>query len=333
MVSLEAATVIRVNKLTKVFGTKTAVDQVSFSVKRGQVLGFLGPNGAGKSTTMRMITGFLPPTSGSVTIDGLSVASKPVEARKKLGYLPENAPVYPDMTVESFLSFCAEARGYNGGLKKERVRAAIDKCFLETVVHQRIGTLSKGYRQRVCFAQSILHDPPYLIMDEPTDGLDPNQKHEVRQMIRRMSRDKAILLSTHILDEVDAVCHRALIIANGRLIADDTPEGLRRRSASYGTIVLVVKNGVTDSLKKRFESLEEVKKVDILSETGSEVTLRLVPAARQPASAARILAQLEQEQDLISFAVDRGRLDDVFRTLTGADSGALGVDRFAATTS
>ncbi len=315
---------IKVDRLTKVFGTTTAVDRVSFTVKRGEVLGFLGPNGAGKSTTMRMITGFFPPTSGSVTIDGLPLADRPVEVRRKLGYLPENAPVYPDMTVEAFLAFCAEARGYSGSPKKQRVKSAIAKCFLDSVVHQRIGTLSKGYRQRVCFAQSILHDPPYLIMDEPTDGLDPNQKHEVRQMIRRMSRDKAILLSTHILDEVDAVCHRALIIAGGRLIADDTPEGLRRRSASYGTVTLVLKNGLTDKLKKRFEALDGVKQVEVINETGPEVTLRLVPAARQPASAARILAQLDRERDLVSFAVDRGRLDDVFRTLTGGSSEITG---------
>ncbi len=312
---------IRVDELTKTFGSKTAVDKVSFTVKRGEVLGFLGPNGAGKSTTMRMITGFLRPTSGSISIDGLLLAEKPVEVRRRLGYLPENAPVYPDMTVEGFLAFCAEARGYRGKSKKLKIGAAIEQCFLAPVVHQRIGTLSKGYRQRVCFAQSILHDPPYLVMDEPTDGLDPNQKHEVREMIRRMSRDKAILLSTHILDEVDAVCQRALIIANGRLIADDTPEGLRRRSSSYGTITLVLGNAVTDRLKKRFEALEEVKEVQVVSQTEAEVILRLIPARREPASAARILSQLEAEQDLLSFAVDRGRLDEIFRSLTGGSNG------------
>ncbi len=200
---------IKVQDLTKTFGTKRAVDGISFSVERGQVLGFLGPNGAGKSTTMRMITGFIPPTSGSVSVGGFDMVENPIPAKKLIGYLPENAPAYTDMTVHGFLNFAAEMRGMRGEAKTRAVGRAVEMCFLESVLHQSVDTLSKGYRHRTCFAQSIIHDPDVLVLDEPTDGLDPNQKHEVRQLIRRMGEKKAIIFSTHILEEVDAVCSRA----------------------------------------------------------------------------------------------------------------------------
>ncbi len=308
---------IEAENLTKIFGRQKAVDNISFRVNRGEVLGFLGPNGAGKSTTMRMLTGFIPPSMGTVKIGGLSMADNPVGARSLVGYLPENAPVYPDMTVEGFLNFCAEARGHTKSLKKLMVNKAIDKCFLSTVVHQSINTLSKGFKQRVCFAQSILHDPPYLVLDEPTDGLDPNQKHEVREMIRQMSSQKAILLSTHILEEAEAVCDRAIIINKGELIADDTPEGLRRRSKSYGAVTMVFKNRFSSELQRRFEALDGVKEVEIISQTTSETTVRLIPEEHKaPALAANILSQVEGESDLLSFFIDRGRLEEVFRSLT-----------------
>ena len=217
---------IEAKNLTKYFGQTLAVDQVSFKVEKGEVLGFLGPNAAGKSTTMRMtltrftfattmrmITGFLHPSSGTALIGGHDVTQDPLKAQKMLGYLPENAPVYQDMTVDGFLGFIAEIRGLSGRAKNRRIGETLERCFLENVRYQPIDTLSKGYKQRVCFAQSILHDPEYLIMDEPTDGLDPNQKHEVRSMIREMAHQKIIILSTHILEEVEAVCTRAIIIA------------------------------------------------------------------------------------------------------------------------
>ena len=206
---------IKVQNLTKQFGHKRAVDGISFSVERGEVLGFLGPNGAGKSTTMRMITGFFPPTGGTVTVGGFDMVEDPIPAKKLIGYLPENAPAYTDMTVHGFLNFAAEMRGLRGEAKTKAVRRAVEMCFLESVLHQSVDTLSKGYRHRTCFAQSIIHDPDILVLDEPTDGLDPNQKHEVRQLIRRMGEKKAIIFSTHILEEVDAVCSRALIIDRG----------------------------------------------------------------------------------------------------------------------
>jgi ABC-2 type transport system ATP-binding protein len=214
---------IQVKDLTKQFGHKFAVNGISFSVERGEVLGFLGPNGAGKSTTMRMITGFFPPTGGSVKVGGFDIVENPIAAKRLIGYLPENAPAYTDMTVHGFLSFTAEIRGLRGEAKTRAVHRAVEMCFLEPVLHQSVDTLSKGYRHRTCFAQSIIHDPEVLILDEPTDGLDPNQKHEVRQLIRRMGEKKAIIFSTHILEEVDAACSRAIIIDRGRIVANGTP--------------------------------------------------------------------------------------------------------------
>jgi ABC-2 type transport system ATP-binding protein len=224
--------VIKVENLCKNFGAKIAVNDVSFSIERGEVLGFLGPNGAGKSTTMRMITGYYPPTSGRVTIGGFDIVEKPIEAKRLMGYLPENAPGYADMTVQGFLGFAADLRGLRGDAKKKAVNHAIELCFLQNVMYQSIDTLSKGYKHRTCLAQSLIHDPQVLIMDEPTDGLDPNQKHEVRSLIRRMAPEKAIIFSTHILEEVEETCSRVIIIDRGKVVADGTPAELKARSPS-----------------------------------------------------------------------------------------------------
>ena len=218
---------LKVDNLKKSFGAFQAVKGISFEVKKGEVLGFLGPNGAGKSTTMRMITGFIPPTSGTAVIDGHDIIQDPVGAKGALGYLPEAAPSYRSMTVTDFLTFIAKVRGFEGRAAKEKVDAVLQKARLTNVARQTIDTLSKGYRQRTCFAQAILHDPKVLIMDEPTDGLDPNQKFVVREMIKEMSAEKAIIISTHILEEGDAVCSRAIVIAGGEIKADGTPEKLR----------------------------------------------------------------------------------------------------------
>ena len=221
---------IKVENLVKAFGAKLAVNDVSFTVERGEVLGFLGPNGAGKSTTMRMVTGFIPPTAGRITVGGHDIVDDPLAAKRLFGYLPENAPGYADMTVHGFLHFCAELRGLQGDARKQAVRRVIELCFLENVLHQSIDTLSKGYKHRTCLAQSLIHDPDVLIMDEPTDGLDPNQKYEVRNLIKNMGRNKAIIFSTHILEEVEAVCSRVIIIDRGRLVASGTPQELKARS-------------------------------------------------------------------------------------------------------
>lgn len=222
---------ISVRSLTKNFGARQAVKGVTFDVAKGEVLGFLGPNGAGKTTTMRMITGFLAPTAGTAVINGNDIQADPVAARRSLGYLPESAPSYGDMTVQAFLRFIAEMRGFTGTTRDAAADRAIERCFLTGVRHQTIETLSKGYRQRTGFAQAILHDPPVLIMDEPTDGLDPNQKHVVRNMIKEMAREKAIVLSTHVLEEVDALCTRVIIISSGTLVANQTPDALKKQGA------------------------------------------------------------------------------------------------------
>jgi ABC-2 type transport system ATP-binding protein len=220
--------VIEVHHLTKQYGRVTAVNDVSFRVERGEILGFLGPNGAGKSTTMRMITGFIPPSSGRVQVGGHDVTEAPLAVKRLIGYLPEAAPSYPDMTVHGFLAFAAEMRGLSGDARKRAIGRVVELCFLGSVLHQSIDTLSKGYRHRTCLAQALIHDPEVLILDEPTDGLDPNQKHEVRNVIRELGRTKAIIFSTHILEEVDAVCTRAIIIDRGRIVASGTPDELGR---------------------------------------------------------------------------------------------------------
>jgi ABC-2 type transport system ATP-binding protein len=223
---------IDVKGLVKAYGSKRAVDGVSFSVRRGEILGFLGPNGAGKSTTMKMITGFLRPDAGTALVDGIDVAKDPVAVKRKLGYLPENAPAYPEMTVAEFLGFIAEVRGFRQhAARKAHVERAIALTHLASVRNQTIETLSKGFKQRVGFAQALLHDPPVLVLDEPTDGLDPNQKNEVRLLIRSMAVEKAVILSTHILEEVEAICTRVIIISRGKVVADETPRELLARKA------------------------------------------------------------------------------------------------------
>ena len=221
---------IEIENLVKNFGPFTAVDGISFSVESGQVLGFLGPNGAGKSTTMKMITGFLAPTAGKVTVCGHAVSGDACAAKQQMGYLPEGAPSYGEMTPNQFLQFIANVRGLAGKQRKDRLATVIDQLHLDQVINQPIETLSKGFKRRVGLAQAILHDPKVLIMDEPTDGLDPNQKHDVRELIKSMAKDKIIVISTHILGEVDAVCSRAIIIANGKIVADETPQELIARS-------------------------------------------------------------------------------------------------------
>ncbi len=232
MSGANASTLIEIDGLTKRFGGFTAVDHVSFTVKRGEVLGFLGPNGAGKSTTMRMLAGFMIPTEGRARICGHDVQTDGVAARRVLGFLPEGAPTYPEMSVSGFLRFCAKVRGYRGSELDDRIKTALGLTGLQGVRLQPVETLSKGFKRRVGLAQALLHDPPVLVLDEPTDGLDPNQKHEVRDLIARMAPDKAIVISTHILEEVDAVCTRAMIIANGRVVADATPAELQKRHPS-----------------------------------------------------------------------------------------------------
>jgi ABC-2 type transport system ATP-binding protein len=301
---------LEIKDLHKRFGPIHAVRGIAFTVGKGEVLGFLGPNGAGKSTTMRMITGFLPPTSGTAVINGHDIVTDPIAAKKQIGYLPENAPVYGDMTVQDFLRFAAELRGFTGRTRDHRVDGAIERAHLDRVRHQSIATLSKGFKQRVCLAQAILHDPPVLIMDEPTDGLDPNQKHVVRSMIRQMAAEKVIVISTHILEEVDAVCSRAIIIANGTIVANGTPAELKARSESHGAVELTVKQP-SDRIAAELRALPSAARVEA---DGSQFTIYARDASRLFADVTLLVKQKEWQPT--GLKVVEGRLDDVFRELT-----------------
>src|SRR6476469_5859105 len=262
---------VTVQNLKKSFGAKQAVNGVSFTVKVGEVLGFLGPNGAGKSTTMRMLTGFIPPSDGEVSIGGFNMLETPIPAKRLIGYLPENAPSYTDMTVLGFLGFAAELRGLRGEVKKRAIDRVVELCFLGPVIHQSIETLSKGYRHRTCFAQAIIHDPEVLILDEPTDGLDPNQKHEVRTLIRKMGQTKAIIFSTHILEEVDAACSRAIIIDRGQIVANGTPEELKQRSEHAGAVTVRLLDGNSTLVSQKLNQIPSVGKCVVLDESPAAV--------------------------------------------------------------
>ncbi len=315
---------IKVEHLTRTFGPKTAVDDVSFEVARGEVLGFLGPNGAGKSTTMRMITGYIPPTAGRVAVCGFDVAAQPIEARRRIGYLPESAPSYHDMSVVAFLGFAAEMRGLRAEAKKRAVAKAVETCFLESVLHQSIDTLSKGFRHRTCLAQALIHDPEVLILDEPTDGLDPNQKHEVRSLIRRMGADKAIVFSTHILEEVEAACSRAIIIDRGRIVANGTPAELKARSDRAGAVRLALRGPQAEAAREALAKLPGVARVEIVSDEGGAVAVRAFPdqAQRQAAFAAQLAQAIMSRWSwtIAELHTEEGRLDDVFRAITRPDT-------------
>ena len=310
---------IKVENLVKTFGRKRAVDDVSLTVEKGEVLGFLGPNGAGKSTTMRMVTGFLPPTAGSVSIGDFDMLDNPVEAKKIIGYLPESAPSYPDMTVLGFLKFAAEIRGMSGSDAKKAIDRVVEMCFLEKVIHQSVDTLSKGFKHRTCFAQSIIHDPEVLVMDEPTDGLDPNQKREIRQLIRRMGEKKAIIFSTHILEEVEAVCSRAMIIDRGKVVANGTPAELKAKSEVAGSVSLKVKGKKASDLRGKLDALGVVGKSTTVEEKDGLAWVRAFPKETPKngeVSAAVANLAAKEGWETVEVFTEQGRLDEVFWNLT-----------------
>lgn len=314
---------ITVENLRKTFGSKVAVDGVSFEVKKGEVLGFLGPNGAGKSTTMRMITGYLQPTDGKIRVGDYNMWEKPIEAKRLIGYLPENAPLYEDMTVSAFLGFVADLRGLRGVGKSKAVDKAIETCFLQSVRHQSIETLSKGYRHRTCFAQSIIHDPEVLILDEPTDGLDPNQKHEVRSLIRRMGEDKVIIFSTHILEEVEAACTSAIIIDRGRIVAKGTPNELKNSSPRSGAVVVRIWHNDSGAVQAKLQGLDGVSAVEILEKSSEVSTFRAMPKADVAFGelSLKIVDALGSEKwKCDEIHTEEGRLDEVFRKITMPDT-------------
>jgi ABC-2 type transport system ATP-binding protein len=309
---------IIVEHLTKSFGRKLAVDNISFSVQKGEVLGFLGPNGAGKSTSMRMITGYLPPSAGKVSVCGFDATEQPLKSKSRIGYLPENAPIYSDMSVIGFLAFCAELRGLFGKAKQKALDNVVEHCFLQPVLHQSVDTLSKGYRHRTCLAQALIHDPDVLILDEPTDGLDPNQKHEVRCLLREMGQNKAIIFSTHILEEVEAACTRAIIIDQGKIVAEGTPAELKARAPLAGTIVVGLRGVAWQTLEPALAKLRFLAKFELLAESDSRVRARLEPAGELLPEF--LEAAQQRKWQVEHLTVEEGRLDDVFRSITLPDT-------------
>lgn len=312
---------IKATNVTKCFGSKAAVAGISFSVGKGEVLGFLGPNGAGKSTTMRMVTGFLPLSGGEITINGCDIEKEPVKAKQFIGFLPENAPAYQDMSVAGFLDFAASIRGLAGKAKTEAIARAVKLCHLGNVINQSIDTLSKGYRHRVCFAQAILHDPPVLILDEPTDGLDPNQKHEMRELIREMGKTKAIIVSTHILEEVEAICSRVIIIDCGKLVFNGTPQQLKEKSPHGNEVIVTILQANANEVKLALQNLPQVKEVNIIKEGNNLLTLSINPSAKSDDLALNIQKLLvEHKWEFCELHTQDGKLDEVFRNLTTSDS-------------
>ncbi len=309
---------LEVEGLTKRFGPKTVVDDISFSVDRGHVLGFLGPNGAGKTTTMRMVCGFLEPTSGTARIAGFDIVTDPVKAKLEVGYLPEGAPSYGEMTVGGFLRFIGRMRSLQGTDLQKRIDMVVDKLQLSVVIHDSIETLSKGFKRRVGIAQALLADPQVLILDEPTDGLDPNQKHQVRELLKAMADDKAIIVSTHILEEVDAVCTRAIVVDQGRIVADGTPEDLQAKSTRHNAVAIRLPSDKLTLAEGALGKVESVRAIEPIGKVNGVARLRVVPSDGRD-----ILPEVRSSIDEAGIAVDeiyleRGRLDDVFRQLTTA---------------
>lgn len=309
---------VDINQLTKKFGPFTAVDDLTFSVAKGEVLGFLGPNGAGKSTTMKIISGFLAPTSGDVSVCGLDLKTDIIGLKQHIGYVPEGAPLYGDMKTRAFLKFIADIRGLVGSNKRRRLAAVIEQVQLESVLDQTVDTLSKGFKRRVGLAQALLHDPEVLILDEPTDGLDPNQKHQVRDLIRNMSKDKTIIISTHILEEVHAVCTRAMIINHGRLVADGTPGDLEAQAEGHNQVTLKLGHVCTSDVIDKIRSLSNVASVDMVPSDGNSCSMLVTPTKKQPILAEVNRLAQQQGWEILQVYQKTGHLDDAFRALTAS---------------
>jgi gliding motility-associated transport system ATP-binding protein len=306
---------LEIRHLVKFFGLLAAVDDISFAVPRGEVLGFLGPNGAGKSTTMKMITGFVPPTSGTAIVCGHDIRKEPIAAKRRLGYLPEGAPAYPEMTPAEFLGFIARIRGFAGPEAKRRIGRVVEMIKIGEVMQQPIETLSKGFKRRVGVAQALLHDPSVVLLDEPTDGLDPNQKYQMRAVIAALRSDKAIIISTHLLEEVEAVCSRAIVIAHGRILADGTPAELAQRSPYHNAVRLGVAAGDLEQVRAELLRLPAVKAVDRVAD-GEGEGLVVVPRGGAPIVADVADLGRARRWDIALLRVERGRLDEVFRAIT-----------------
>ncbi|MCB0344047.1 MAG: ABC transporter ATP-binding protein [Bdellovibrionales bacterium] len=306
---------IKTENLGRHFGEIRAVDGISFSASRGEVLGFLGPNGAGKSTTMKLLTGFLTPSFGTATVGGYDIISQSRQVRSCLGYLPENAPLYGDMEVADFLKFVCEIRKIAPSDRKRAIDTATQRAGLAEVLSQRIETLSKGYRRRVGLAQALVHDPEILILDEPTDGLDPNQKHDVRELISTLAKDKCILLSTHILEEVEEVCSRIVIISRGKIVADGTADELRTRTESHGVVKMRLAGAEAQRLTQSVAAVSGVRDVAV-STANDEVLLQVTPHNGDFSIHGLVERVLAEHCEIRDLSVERGHLDEVFRAIT-----------------
>jgi len=311
---------IDIEGLTKKFGPIAAVAGIDLKVSKGEVLGFLGPNGAGKSTTMKMVTGYLAPDAGRVRVCGFDVELDPISAQRTIGYLPEGAPAYADMTPRQFLGFIAHVRGFTGKEAKARIHAVVGKTELELVLDQPIDTLSKGFKRRVGLAQAILHDPPVLIMDEPTDGLDPNQKYAVRALLKAMAPDKAIIISTHLLEEVEAICTRAVIIDRGRVVADGTPSQLLARSRHHNAVTLILPANQAEMAKNKLKNLSDVSAVEQSARINGTVELTAFPKSGALLIENVSALALAEKWDVREMYAEPGRLDEVFRAITTHDA-------------
>lgn len=308
---------IKVSNLTKYYGNYLAVDNISFEAKKGEILGFLGPNGAGKSTTMKIITTYLPPTSGSVVVDGFDVEDKSLEVRKKLGYLPELNPLYYDMTPVEYLDFVAKLDGVPAGEIKKKREEMIKVCGLESMRHKDIGTLSKGYKQRVGLAQAMINNPDVLILDEPTSGLDPNQIIEIRNLIKKLGKEKTVILSTHILSEVTATCNRVIIINKGKIVADGTPEELQAKSKGQSVVTLEVKNNCDkNTLSGSLKEIRNVNKVEFVKDTGDSFVFNIYGEKGSDLREVISNKVTQQKATVLSMQAKQSSLEDIFRELT-----------------
>ena len=305
---------IKIEKLTKTYGFTKAVDNISFEVKTGEILGFLGPNGAGKTTTMKIITNYLMGDEGDVIVGGQSVRENADEIKKHIGYLPENNPLYQDMPVIDYLEFCAALQGVDKVKIPARVREMIKVCGLNAEKHKKIGELSKGFRQRVGLAQAMIHDPAILILDEPTTGLDPNQIVEIRRLIRELGREKTVILSTHILPEVEATCDRIMIINNGKIVADGTAESLRKQAQGQETLIVKIEDGDTNTIFKSLQDLSTIAMVDFADRNKNRFEIQSRPGCTSRREVFNLCVQ--KNWALTEMAVSEAKLEDIFRELT-----------------
>ena len=309
---------IQLSQVTKSYNHVKAVDDVTLTIPKGQILGFLGPNGAGKTTTMRMLTCYMPPTTGKINVDGLDTTEQSLEVRKKIGYLPEMAPVYQDINVLDYLNYVCDLRRIAADKRRPRIREIVDRCGLDAVLHKDVGQLSKGYRQRVGLAQAMVHNPDIVVLDEPTAGLDPNQIAEIRALIKELGREKTVILSTHILSEVQATCSRIVIINQGRIVADDTPEGLQANAEGRGILITAVKTGASDVIAKT-RTISGVEDARSISASQGVNKLRIESGAGHDVREDFFRLAVRENWVILEMVQESRSLEDVFRGLTRED--------------